>query len=119
MAKSEAVGRTLLYKIPRPTQEMKAFADVIYKASRELSKAVSNLENLKNSRRILDHCIEINRLENEGDRVLRGSLQQLFAEATDPILLLKWKEIYESLELVIDKYEDIANIIEGIVVKNV
>lgn len=112
-------GRTLLYQIPRPTEEMKALADIVLKATRELSKAVDSLDSMKHSRRILDYCIEINRLENEGDRILRETLQRLFNETTDPILLLKWKEIYESLELVIDKCEDIANIIEGIVVKNV
>ena len=114
-----AVGRTLLYKIERPTEEMKAQTNIILKATRELSKAVDNLSNMKHPRRILDYCIEINRLENEGDRILREALQRLFNETTDAILLLKWKEIYESLEFVIDKCEDIANIIEGIVVKNV
>jgi len=67
---------------------------------------------------INESFIEINELENEADRILRESLGKLFSEEKDPIKLIKWKEIYETLEKVTDKCEDAANIIETVVVKH-
>jgi uncharacterized protein Yka (UPF0111/DUF47 family) len=73
---------------------------------------------LNRPRRILDYCIEINRLENRGDRTSERAIGALFQNNQDPLEVLKWKEIYDSTESAIDKCEDIANIIEGIVVKH-
>ena len=67
---------------------------------------------------ILQHCIEINRLENVADSILRGALARLFREEKDPIAVIKWKEIYETLESATDRCEDVANIIEGVVLEN-
>jgi uncharacterized protein Yka (UPF0111/DUF47 family) len=64
---------------------------------------------------VLAKCIEINRLENEADALLRGTLAKLFKEEKDPIAIIKWKEIYELLETATDRCEDVANIIEGVV----
>jgi uncharacterized protein Yka (UPF0111/DUF47 family) len=66
---------------------------------------------------VLDSCIEVNRLENEGDAILHRAIAKLFREEQDLRLVMKWKEIYESLELAIDRCEDVANIVEGIVVE--
>ena len=63
-------------------------------------------------------CIDINRLENEGDELLRNAVAHLFRDHTDPILVIKWKEIYENLENAIDRCEDVANVIEGVVLEN-
>jgi uncharacterized protein Yka (UPF0111/DUF47 family) len=63
-------------------------------------------------------CIEVNRLENEGDDILRNALATLFREATNPLLVLKWKEVYEALENATDRCEDVANIIEGVVLEH-
>jgi uncharacterized protein Yka (UPF0111/DUF47 family) len=64
------------------------------------------------------YCIEVNALENEADRVCREAISRLFDEEKDPIQLIKWKEIYETLETATDKCEDAANILESVVVKN-
>ncbi len=84
-----------------------------------MTKAVKSLRDLSHSRRTLDFCIEANRLENEGDALLKEALGELFSgENKDVLEILKWKEIYEATEFATDKCEDIANVIEGIVVKN-
>jgi len=66
----------------------------------------------------LQTCVEINRLENEGDAALRRGMARLFKESTDPIHIIKWKEIYEFLEEATDACEDVANIIEGVVLEH-
>jgi hypothetical protein len=68
--------------------------------------------------KVMEHCIEINRLENEADHIYHVALGKLFETETDPINLIKWKELLEELENSLDKCEDVANVIESIVVKN-
>ncbi|TMA59306.1 MAG: DUF47 family protein [Deltaproteobacteria bacterium] len=72
----------------------------------------------KRSCSILQHCIEINRLENEGDFVYRSAIAKLFEKGDDTLEVLKWKEVYESIENAIDSCEDVANVIEGVALKN-
>jgi len=67
---------------------------------------------------MLEHCIEVNRLENEGDEILRNAVAKLFKENADPLLVMKWKEVYEALENATDRCEDVANIIEGVVLEH-
>jgi len=64
-----------------------------------------------------EHTVEVNRLENTADVLLRDSLAAMFDEASDPIEVIKWKEIYETMEIVTDRCEDVANVIEGIILK--
>ena len=64
-----------------------------------------------------EHTVEVNRLENTADVLLRDSLAAMFEEASDPIEVIKWKEIYETMEIVTDRCEDVANVIEGIILK--
>jgi uncharacterized protein Yka (UPF0111/DUF47 family) len=66
----------------------------------------------------LKHCIEINRYENESDRICRTLIAQLFDEETDSVQIIKWKEIFEVIETAVDKCEDVANVIEGVIVKS-
>ena len=66
----------------------------------------------------LKHCIEINRFENESDRLCRTLIAQLFDEETDPVQIIKWKEIFEVIETAVDKCEDVANVVEGVVLKS-
>ena len=80
--------------------------------------AVSSIRDLKQPNGILEHCIDINRLENEADAILRRAVARLFREEKDPIAVIKWKEIYENLEIATDRCEDVANIIEGVVLEN-
>jgi len=64
-----------------------------------------------------EHTVEVNRLENTADVLLRDSLAAMFEESSDPIEVIKWKEIYETMEIVTDRCEDVANVIEGIILK--
>ena len=72
------------------------------------------VRDLGDRKRLIAHCTEINRLENAGDRILRRAVAQLFQDNSDPIEVIKWKEIYDNLENAIDRCEDVANIIEGV-----
>ena len=72
----------------------------------------------KNYSHVQEHCIEINRLENRIDRIFRDALGKLFDDIKDPLLIIKWKEIYEHLEDASDRCEDVANVLESIVLKN-
>jgi len=110
-----AASRMLIYKIEKPTEDALRLAELIHTSTQVLVKALAVLEKHDH---IIDHCIEINRLENEGDRVSRIAIAQLFDDHKDPIYIIKWKEIYEVLEKAIDKCEDVANVIESVVVKN-
>jgi len=112
-----AANRMILYRIKEPKPEALRLADILFKSVEELKRAISLLRNLKQPQEILKLCIEINSLENEGDSVLRGGVAKLFDEAQDPLLIIKWREIFENLETAIDRCEDVANILEGIVIK--
>jgi hypothetical protein len=79
---------------------------------------VKALRDMKNSSKILDACVEINTLENEGDMILRTTMAKIFEQEKDPIELIKWKEIFERFEEAMDVCEDVSNIVEGIVLKN-
>ena len=112
------MDRMQLYRIDKSSPILVQMADVLVKATHAIGKAIKSLRDLKHSRRTLDFCIEINRLENEGDAILKIALGDLFATPKDVLEIIKWKEVYEAAEYATDKCEDIANIIEGIVVKN-
>jgi hypothetical protein len=73
---------------------------------------------MRNARAITERCIDVNRLENRGDQILRKAVARLFDDEKDPVTIIKWKEIYENLETATDRCEDVANIIEGIVLEN-
>jgi len=109
--------RMFLYEAGTPTKEMVDLVKVLAEATQVLQKAVTGLSNMKNARRILDYCIEIHRLENVGDEDSRIALAKLF-KGGDAIHALKWKEIYDHVEDALDKCEDVASIVEGIVVKH-
>ena len=114
-----ASERIALYELKEMTEEVKDLADVLARAAAELHEACKLLRNLKNPSLILQKCVDINRLENEGDAILRRAVAKLFKEkANDPIYVIKWKEIYENLENATDRCEDVANIIEGVVLEN-
>ena len=84
----------------------------------QVEAATKCLRNLKDPQAILKLCIDINRLENEADGILRRAVARLFKEEKDPIIVIKWKEIYENLENASDRCEDVANIIEGVVLEH-
>ena len=107
--------RLVMYKITEFTPAAPQLADVIVRQGEQLCKAVSHLEKKNN---VLQYCVEINRLENEADRIANVALGQLFETETNPIALIKKKELYEVLETATDKAEDAANVIESVVVKS-
>lgn len=110
------VVRVHLYKIKEFPQEAKELSHILLKSSEETVRAVSYLEKLEPT--IHHICIELNSLENEADRISRSAIAKLFEEEKDPLQVIKWKELFETLERAADKFEDVANILEAIVVKN-
>ncbi len=110
-----ATDRMIIYKIEEPTIECRKLGGIIHRMAEVITWGVSNLKSLGH---VYDHCIEINRLENEADRVTRDAIGRLFEEEKDPIAVIKWKEIYEKLEDTTDSCEDVANILESVVLKN-
>lgn len=113
-----AVARMNLYKIDRPTEDAKALAKVLVKATQIIVDLLPKMRNLKLSSSLLQDCIAIHTQENEGDRIEQHALAALFEGGQDPIYIIKWKDIYEELESATDRCEDVANVIEGIVLKN-
>lgn len=110
--------RMFLYEAGPAGPEMVSLAEVLAEAAKALEKAIEGMKDVgRNARRILDYCIEIHRLENIGDEESRLALAQLF-KGSDALHALKWKEIYDHVEEAIDKCEDVASIVEGIVVKH-
>jgi hypothetical protein len=111
-----AVDRLSVFKIKKSTEEAVKMSKDILATTEAMHKAIHKLKE-KNYNHVQDYCIEINRLENMVDRDFRDALGKLFDEVTDPILIIKWKEIYEHLENATDKCEDVANVLEAIVLK--
>jgi len=114
-----AAERISLYEIRVMTPEVKDLADVLVRAAEEVEKALRGLRDMRNAKDVVKRCIDINRLENEADAILRIAVARLFREERDPNTVIKWKEIYENLESAADRCEDVANIIEGVVLEHV
>ena len=110
-----AATRLVIYKVDKLRPGAAELADILVRATAEIHAAVSRLEKHDG---ILDHCITINSLENEGDRVVRAAIAELFEKEKDPVELIKWKEILEVLEIATDKCEDVANVLETVVLKS-
>ncbi|MBI2437258.1 MAG: DUF47 family protein, partial [Lentisphaerae bacterium] len=87
-------------------------------ASRSIQQAIKELPRLHRPNSILKCCIEINRLENEADHIMHQAVSGLFKSGMDPLLIMKWKEVYEYIEDAIDRCEDCANVLEGISQEN-
>ncbi len=113
-----AAERIALYDIHEMPKDASDLANVLLTSAERVLEAVAGFRDLKRSELILEKCVEINRLENEADTVLRGALARLFREEQNPITIMKWKEIYELMETATDRCEDVANIIEGVVLEN-
>jgi len=109
--------RFVLYKIKTMTSYAREMAQVIAKQVEEIHRIMPQLRRMR-QQDILKHCIEINRLENTGDRLLREAVVSLFDSKADPLDVMKWRELYELMETASDKSEDVAVVIEGIVLKN-
>lgn len=113
----DAANAMLLYRIEQPTKRAREQAVILVAMTDELVKAVPLLRNHSQMKQILGHCVEINRLENEADAIMRFALAELF-DGMPPYDVIKWREIYQHLENAADRGEDVANVLEGVVLKN-
>ena len=111
----EAADYLGLYKIEAPMDQAQQLAHVLLQASRTIAEAIPRLRSFDD---ISHYTVEINRLENDGDRITREAMASLFDTGIDPMVVIRWKDIYERLENAIDATERVANILEGITIKN-
>jgi len=114
----DAAQTISLYDIKAITPEAKRLAELCLACTEKVKAAVGLLHNMDNSRQIVEICQEIDRLESDADHVMRAAMSKLFREEPDVRTLIKLKAIYELLETVTDRCEDVSNIIEGIIVEN-
>lgn len=115
----EATSRIMLYEIKQMPEEVKALSQVIFQAIRSLREALPMLRKLTpdNEKAIKRACIAVHRFENDGDAILREALVRLFKDGSAPLDVIKWKEIFEHLEAATDRCEDVADIIQGVVIE--
>ncbi len=106
-----------LYKIEKPTARSKELADIIVQTTEEVYRAMSDLRQRVDLKKILQRSVEINRLENMADKVYREALAELFQDSRDIPYIIKWREIYEYMETATDRCEDVANVLEGVALK--
>ena len=104
-----------LYRIEAPMEQSHALAEILVEATRALHAAMPSLRDFGDVSR---HTVEVNRLENDGDRVSRSAIADLFDGGIDPMVVIRWKDLYEGLEEAIDACERVANLLEGVVIKN-
>ena len=104
-----------LYRIEAPMEQAIQLAGVLHAAAGEIAEAIPQLRGFRDISR---HTVEINRLENEGDQITRGAMASLFDTGIDPMVVIRWKDLFERLKAAIDATERVANIMEGVVIKN-
>jgi predicted phosphate transport protein (TIGR00153 family) len=104
-----------LYQIEAPMEQAQRLAHVLLQACRQISEAMPRLRNFDD---ISHYTVEVNRLENDGDRITREAVASLFDARIDPMVVIRWKDLFERLEAAIDSTERVAYILEGIVIKN-
>ena len=104
-----------LYKIEAPMDQAIRLGRVLKSAASEVAQAIPRLRGFRD---VSHYTVEINRLENEGDRITREAVASLFDGGIDPMVVIRWKDVFERLEAAIDATEHVANILEGIIIKN-
>jgi predicted phosphate transport protein (TIGR00153 family) len=109
--------RSAIFRVEKPPEGIMVLADVIARATEQLLVAVKVLENAKPGV-VIKACIEVKKLEEEGDSAYSEWLGRLFDDERDPIALVKWKEIYDTMEKTLDQAEDVANVLESIAIKH-
>jgi uncharacterized protein Yka (UPF0111/DUF47 family) len=110
----QAAAQLGLYGVEASMEQAVEFADVLVAAGQPIIDA---LRCLHSGEELTPHLVEIHRLENEGDRLLRDGVASLFAKGTDPMVVIRWKDIFESLEAAVDACETVAHVLEGITLK--
>lgn len=114
----ETAARIITYKLTMMTQEAKELATVLFHSTQTIEQAVKGLRHLKNGDIMRQAFVAISRLESKGDAIVLRAIGKLFDEEGDAINIIKWKEIYENIEEAIDRCEDVANIIEGVILES-
>ena len=104
-----------LYKIEAPMEQAQQMARILVQATRQIAEAMPRLRNFED---LSHYTVEVNRLENDGDRTSRHAIASLFDNGIDPMVVIRWKDIFERLEEAVDACEHVANTLEGIVIKN-
>ena len=118
-ATDAAAKRLVLYELMGPNEDLANLARTLVEATKSIADAIVGLRNIhRNARQLQKDCIEVHRLENEGDAYHNQALTHLFAQESNPIAVIKWKEIYEIVEGAIDNCEDAANTISGLALKH-
>ena len=113
-----ASERLALYELTPMLPDARDLADVLLRTAIKMQEAVRGLRNVKDPAVVLQKCREVNELENEGDRLIRRALADLFKSGRDPLTVMMWKEILDYVEQAIDRAEDVANVIEGVVLEH-
>ena len=116
----EVAAHMLIYKVKRPSERAQELAGILVETASEVSAALPMLRRRDTLNKIPEHCMEINRLENESDAVVRAAMAELFSDQLDlagMIKWMKWRDIYDHIENATDRCEDIANILEGVMIK--
>ena len=113
-----AADRVALYEIETARPESVEIAKLLLLSCTEIARAMGMLRNMKDAKALLALCMHINRHEHDADQIFRRALARLFNERTEPLELMKWRDILESIETATDRAEDVANIIEGIVLEH-
>jgi uncharacterized protein len=104
-----------LYKIEAPMEQAQRLAHILLQATRQIAEAMPRMRDFRD---IGHFTVEVNRLENDGDRIVREAIASLFEGGIDPMVVIRWKDLFERLEEAIDACETVANVLEGIVIKN-
>src|SRR3954452_17535587 len=104
-----------LYKIEAPMEQAQSLAHILLLATREIAEAMPRLRDFRD---VGEHTAEIHRLENDGDRLVRDAVASLFEGGIDPMVVIRWKDLFERLEEAIDACESVANVLQSIVIKN-
>ena len=112
------VNRMVLYRVTRPRPEARELALCLRHATGLIRDAVPLLRDMKNARKLHEKCIAIQTQENEADRVMQKALGKLFEESRDPIEIIKWKDLFAEIESATDRCEDVANVLDTIVLKH-
>jgi predicted phosphate transport protein (TIGR00153 family) len=117
-ALEEGVARMVMYRVSTPPDTVRELARVLSSQADVVHRALPCLRHKEQIKNLLPAAIEVNRLENDADHILREGLEELFEKPTDVYHVIKWREIYEYLEAATDHAEDIGNVLEGIVLRN-
>ena len=113
-----AADAMFIYKVDRPTQTARELSDIIVLAASEVGKSLPYLRHRGRLKSVLEQCVELNRLENEADKIFRSAMGELFDNTSDIAEIIKWREIYEHMESATDRCEDVANVLEGVALKH-